>query len=533
MRHKALLFLGLFGLLLALAWWRFTPVASLDPPFSEPIPGDPLFHPDLLIQSRSLSQLPRDLLRIPFLSQLLSEDFLFYYQENETRLSLEGTLRRIAYEHHLSWDESLLAHLLDSPAQLALWKNKDGKLKDYLLLLPQGVAARLLQPLAKVAASDRQLQEQGTLTLPDGQTLTLHRLQLQRKSSLYFTTWREQLLISNSPTLLESSAENSRAPALQLFLHHLPQHSLGSSLQLPPLSGKHALTIRTEYLSFGYQHFFPSLQALRFHYDGQQWQTQMLARSPIPAATELWQRVPALPALCLALPVEPARLLELLRPWSDDPQLPSLLTALKPPAALCWYGDSALHTPLLVMPLEQESAAWLPLLGNLFSRAIGSPVPQRDSQKAPPPLQPVVEESCPQGRIWRRMLRSAHGISTPNHPQGHLLATLALCRQTLIFTPDPLLAERALALLEQRYPNVAAQLPAQSAASLLLQPPQLATLLQRTLLESLPPESEKVFRHSVQQRLLPRLSLLENAAPLALHTPQQAKTWENVSWFTY
>jgi uncharacterized protein YfaA (DUF2138 family) len=385
-----------------------------------------------------------------------------------------------------------------------------------------------------VAASDQQLKLHTATPLPNGSTILLHRLQFQRKAALYFTTLRDQLAITNDPHLLsDQGSEQQRAPILQAFVHNLSPQTLGRSLQLPPLTGQHAIALRADFLSFGYQHFFPALQGVRFLYDGKSWHTQILSRTPLPSPAQLWQRVPALPALCLALPVDTDRLLELLQPWHEDPQLPALLGALKAPAALCWYGDSALHTPLVVLPMTHYAPEWLPLLGKIFAQAVGSPVPLRDPKKATPALQPVQEESCPQGRIWRRTVHSAHGLSTANHPQRHLQATLALCHQTLIFTPDPLLADRALALLEQRYPTIAEQLRATPDAALLLHPLHLAELLKQSLLDSLPPESEKVFRSSVQQRLLPRLALLEGEAPLALRSPQQAHTWESVSWFRF
>src|SRR5512147_829100 len=60
-----------------------------------------LEHPDVFVRTRSLSQLPRDLLKVPLARDLLSEDFVFYYEDDPDRLGLEGSLRRIAYEHDL------------------------------------------------------------------------------------------------------------------------------------------------------------------------------------------------------------------------------------------------------------------------------------------------------------------------------------------------------------------------------------------------------------------------------------------------
>lgn len=41
-----------------------------------------LNEPDLFLDSDSLSQLPKDLLTIPFLHDVLSEDFVFYYRHH-------------------------------------------------------------------------------------------------------------------------------------------------------------------------------------------------------------------------------------------------------------------------------------------------------------------------------------------------------------------------------------------------------------------------------------------------------------------
>ena len=57
--------------------------------------------PDGLLETNSLSQLPKDLLAVPFLKDTLTEDFVFYYEAHADRLGLIGSLRRIIYEHDL------------------------------------------------------------------------------------------------------------------------------------------------------------------------------------------------------------------------------------------------------------------------------------------------------------------------------------------------------------------------------------------------------------------------------------------------
>ena len=60
-----------------------------------------LQHPQVLIESESLSRLPKDLLAVPLLRDTLTEDLVFYYEANPDRLGITGSLRRIIYEHDL------------------------------------------------------------------------------------------------------------------------------------------------------------------------------------------------------------------------------------------------------------------------------------------------------------------------------------------------------------------------------------------------------------------------------------------------
>ncbi|WP_121335957.1 DUF2138 family protein, partial [Pseudomonas aeruginosa] len=91
--------------------------------------------PDALIESVSLSRLPKEILEVPLLRDTLTEDFVFYYENNGDRLGLTGTLRRIIYEHDLTLKDSLVEELLDQPAQVALWRGADGRLRDFVVVL--------------------------------------------------------------------------------------------------------------------------------------------------------------------------------------------------------------------------------------------------------------------------------------------------------------------------------------------------------------------------------------------------------------
>ncbi len=104
-----------FGLIPA---FHSAPVGTLEAPESPEVVRD-LKRPDALIESASLSQLPKAVLEVPLLRDVLTEDFVFYYENNADRLGLTGTLRRIVYEHDLTLKDSVIEELLDQPAQVA------------------------------------------------------------------------------------------------------------------------------------------------------------------------------------------------------------------------------------------------------------------------------------------------------------------------------------------------------------------------------------------------------------------------------
>jgi uncharacterized protein YfaA (DUF2138 family) len=85
-----------------------------------------LARPDALVETASLADLPRDLLIVPLFRDVLTEDVVAYYEQSEGRLSLAGTFRRLAYEHDLDLGDWVIRAVIDQPAEIALWKGRDG-----------------------------------------------------------------------------------------------------------------------------------------------------------------------------------------------------------------------------------------------------------------------------------------------------------------------------------------------------------------------------------------------------------------------
>jgi len=499
-----------------------------------PLPQDSLFNPDVVIQSRALSQLPRDILAVPLFNALLTEEFVFYYEHNESRLTLEGAFRRIAYERGMGVGDEIIAYALNTPAQVALWKNKDGKLENFLLILPKKGLLRFVEALARLALDDTQLSAENIIKLDKGEEYTVWRLQHTPKRAIFFVSLKDHIAVFTDPSLLDTGKDGKRQDYIAQLLQNIGPDTLGAWLRLPPLAGKHAIAARGSYLSFGYQYFFPVLETVLFDYGASGWTTSILSSASSAPPDALWSRIPAAPALCLALPVDKSRLLKYLQLFTSNPELSHLVENLRPPAALCWYGGSQLHTPLAVFPLATTRESWQPLLTELFTKAVGTP--EADGERLP--VEEVVY-SGGQGRIWRRSVSSPHGIQDARQSQvgkamrskRYFSVTFALANNTLIFSPDPVLADRTLAVLNKSYPPmsdvIGSELPPVSVAVV---PESLAVLLKKALSDSLPPAREQVFRTSVEKRFFPLLDTVAEIPPFVLVTPSETDVWEPLTW---
>src|SRR5687767_29720 len=113
-----ILIVGLSLAMSAPAARRLGPVASVNVD---------LARPDGLIDTESLSQLPRDVLAVPLFRDVLTQDLVTYYEQHPGRLTLAGILRRLAWEHESDAGDWVLRTVLDEPAQVALWRGGDGK----------------------------------------------------------------------------------------------------------------------------------------------------------------------------------------------------------------------------------------------------------------------------------------------------------------------------------------------------------------------------------------------------------------------
>ncbi|MNZ64509.1 hypothetical protein D3C78_826810 [compost metagenome] len=238
---------------------------------------------------------------------------------------------------------------------------------------------------------------------------------------------------------------------------------------------------------------------------------------------------------CVALPVVPGQEQKLLvRLGADEQMAKTLGEHLSGAAGLCWYADSCLHSPLLVGRLSAPASAEMDDdLGKLFGSVIGA-----HEANLPEKTFPVVSESQGETRKWQRQVSSNFGqypaaaAESPEAVSGKGFFRVSLARhgETLLFSLDDRLVDKALDTLDKRFPPLAEVLPGDALVPLYLAPETLAALLQQETLDSLPQDMEPVFRNAAETHLLPKLKVLGGQRKYALSLPAGVQADEPWQW---
>jgi uncharacterized protein YfaA (DUF2138 family) len=486
-------------------------------------------HPDVMIRTRSLSALPRDLLRVPLAHDLLTEDFVFYYEEHPDRLGLVGTLRRIAYEHDLRWTDEAVKWVLDQPADVLLWRGPTGALDYWLISVSRRELAKLLQEAATIAMKDRQLTLAGHVTV-DGQETDVYALEYAPRHTLLAAAYGDHVVVLSHPGLLLD--EGIPRPDREALVARLLTGTAPADADFAA-DAAHSLIVRTHYLSFGYQRFFPGLEALRFDFGAETWATHALLDHAHLAADalddhDLWKSVPANPALCALLPVDWSQGAALVEhaPAHGDHKPADLASALAGPAAICWYSEGRLHTPLVVAMLKESHGD----LGALFEGLFDWSIRATDSQT---PLR--ARHPAPDTSLWQRRVEVPYARVDADGAleSGPLTVTLAAKGRVVLFSPDAKLVRQGLATAEKRFPSVGDSLGDSGTTLAVLLPRELGHIGGKEAMMMLPSGDEPVFRTAAEQQLLPRLGVIGKypAYRLALG-PHSAsgRGWERVDW---
>lgn len=376
-------------------------------------------YPDAIIDSAALSRLPADMIRVPLLHALLTRDFVDYYEADPARLSAAGTLRRLAFEHNLDWQDELIKRVFDEPSRVLLWRSPDGRLGYWAMTIHRNGLAKLMQAVGNVAASDSQLSRVATLS----GDVPVYALKLAVGHTLLFAAKGDELLIVSEPDILLDANDRpigERAKAFAQMLDDGGDEAIQAyHLDRSGGANVHRLVVSVNYLSFGYQTFFPGVNALRFDFaasgganaanvnanvnvnsaahnatshapdatadSGGVWSTAALIDpAHLPQhwnSADVWRALPANAAACASLPVnwsDAAGLLD--RLGNAEQALAKVLREqVTGPAGVCWYAKSTLVAPVFVARLNVQAmhdpaqlAALKSALASAFGDVIGA-----------------------------------------------------------------------------------------------------------------------------------------------------------------
>ncbi|WP_454874292.1 DUF2138 domain-containing protein [Paraburkholderia xenovorans] len=529
-----------------------------------------IHHPDAVIDSEALSRLPRDILSVPLLRDVLTQDFVDYYESDNTRLSAEGALRRLAFEHQLDWRDELIRRVFDEPAHVLLWRSPDGRLGYWVMSMHRNGFAKLLQGVGNVATSDAQLSQVAKLS----GDVPVYALKLAVGRTLLFASKDDRLVVLSAPGVLldeKGGLLGERADVVSGILSSGRDDAARAyQLDAPGESPKgHRLVVSANYLSFGYQAFFSGIDALRFDFSSTgnpaggrgvaNWQTSaLIVPDKLPQqwnSADLWRALPANPAACTSLPAdwkEASGLLGKVAGGGAD-NAAAIGDQLTGPAAVCWYAKSTLVAPVFVARVKKQDAADIAALKTALGKTFGDVIGAYEAKAAKADgadsagyrrLPVTTREQGADVTVWQRPVSARSGTALTSKAsfasqlsaERYFPITLALAHGYLIFSPDGRLVDDTLAVLDKRYPALADTLAPQRLPRtiLTLTPSSAAALIEREAGAALPADQEAVFRNASRTHLVPKLHALAHYPPVSLTLPQNlpgSTGWVPVEWW--
>jgi uncharacterized protein YfaA (DUF2138 family) len=488
--------------------------------------GVALDEPVAYVATPSLTALSRDLVKAPVLRNLLTEDFAFYYEAHEDKLGLAGAIKRVAFEHETTWKDDLVALALDQPSEVALWNDARGAPRYWALAMTRDALARVIQGLGQVATADAQLTLIADVPLATFalETVPVYALQLSPRRTLAIASRGNRVVVLSDPGLLFDAARKPDREAATVLGGLLSGDARDQSVWrrhfgLAEAPGAaHTLVAGGELLSLGYQQFFPALQALRVDVTPGGTALNTWVKQGSDWSASPWAALPAKAAACAALPVNWVQARQVLtgadgKPKAGDagPALAEMARSFDGPAAICWYGGSQLHTPLLV------------------AHASG-PAPSAAT------LQAFMQWWLPKQAGWSpgdkaAIVDAPYGARRQGEDVGYEVA-FRRAGDWWLFSPDAALVAKAEDAIARRYPSVADTLGASAKTAIATaSPAQIAELMQREALAVLPADQAD-FRQAAETLLFPRLASFGKLPP-AQAVPagsRDANGWTALRW---
>lgn len=515
-------------------------------------------HPDAIINSASLSELPKDVIAIPILKDLLTEDFVFYYRDSGAHwLSFRGALARIAFEQEMDWPTRLMSWIMNGPAEIAFWKADDGKLSHFMLVIDQTGVKDLVARIAQSAVKDSQLRTDAS-TGRD-----VWALKLSTGKTVYLAHSEGRLFVYSDLAMKLPVQEVGRGileRAKAFFGGNSDVSVFGPKLG----SAKHLISVSAQYLSFGYQAFFGSIRAFRFAFSDRTWSTRILTdASNSETGERAWTLMPKGAAFCLSLPIDKKAVDAVIHTSSGAGSgASSWLKQAGSDAIACWYPDSRFYTPVIALGGDYKdllrNSKETQELKALFARMIGvrgafwkrpKAEGESESEGAPAepelvflPVLPVVSETLQPGQVgFTREIGGRYGLYPSKQSKNaqklgsarFFRAKVAATAQAIVFSPDDRLVDKALTTLSGKFPSMSSALPpATKSPALVLAPEAFSKLAKASILESLPESQESVFRTAVSRHLFPNLERF-GKRPLQAASVIGAERWKEVEWVSH
>jgi len=421
-----------------------------------------------------------------------------------------------------------------------MWRGPKGSLDYWAIAMTRGTIATVLQEAATSVASDTQLSRAGEIDV-DGTNVPAFALQLSPDRTLILAAAGDRVVVLSDAGMLNGKGESGdpREAVGKLLSADVKKRGLYDATF--PASAEsnrngeapvHSVAARLHFASFGYQRFFPGVEALKFDFGGGAWSTSLLLDpAAIKGATlgegAPWTAIPANAGLCAMLPVDWTQGSEILERVDGPKAIANLAQELEGPAVVCWYADGRIHTPLIAATLKSPRADLEPLFTSLFDWSIK----RGAATEAPAIARPADGEA-----LWQRDLEvpySSIDDKTGRPEPGTLKITLGAKGRYIFFSPDATQVTRALATVAKRYPSMADVLPREGTTLGVIVPKSLSSLARAEALVMLPPPDEPVFRAAAERHLLPRLDRVATYPGYRLALPAQAGTgrhWQQVSW---
>jgi uncharacterized protein YfaA (DUF2138 family) len=543
------------------------------------------FNPDIVILTKSLSDLPKDIVNNSFLSKIITKETMFYYEDDPQYLGLLGTLRRLSYEHNVEFKDNVFKYILSMPAEIALWKGVDGKIKDFLFISDgKSLNKNLLTFYLKFKklSSDSKVRT-FSYNGQNGYYLSIRNKELaiwNHDNKLYITNMHPKYFPDkNEKKLKEIISKKFDSDKKKGFYKRLYNTSLTS---------KHSIILNSQFLTFGYNYFLPSLEAIRLDFETKKWSIQSLLSNNMQFKTastsELWKVFPKSTAMCIGLPVNSSRIGEILKKYKEltlkrleeeknkeseanesadtnnetaenppndpvkdetsksvdvDVHIEKALLSdqeindlIKHPVAACWYEKSTIFTPVFVTKIE-NAASKKEKIKFLFDKFIGGLEKRYDYKE-------IKEELKGDVTTFTRIISSKYGVKESHETNESGLkfdkffdAKLAFNNDYLVFSPDGSLVDLAISTIEKKSPSIHDELKIKNKnISYLLSPFGLSQLLDKYMKEALPSGQESVFRSSIEKHLSSAFKNLSTLKSFGVDMPRsnESKTakWEKL-----